>query len=111
MTYSTLLSLLSMVLAVLFVGTRALDNGVAVTPPMGWCSWQRYRCVTACADPISANCFNEGLIKKTADAMVDEGYLAAGYEYLVSGQSNLLHHPRVYLVQFVLTVFRHECVF
>ena len=25
-----------------------LDNGVARTPPMGWLSWQRYRCNMDC---------------------------------------------------------------
>ena len=60
----------------------ALNNGVANTPPMGWCSWQRYRCVIACNDSTSKDCFNERLIKDTADAMAADGYLAAGYEYL-----------------------------
>ena len=68
---------------VLFIPVvSALNNGVAETPPMGWCSWQRYRCVTACNDAVSKDCFNEGLIKATADSMVSDGYLAAGYEYL-----------------------------
>ena len=30
----------------------ALDNGLALTPPMGWLSWERYACVVDCeADP------------------------------------------------------------
>lgn len=29
-------------------GTDALDNGLALTPPMGWLAWQRYRCITDC---------------------------------------------------------------
>jgi hypothetical protein len=37
----------------------ALDNGAASTPPLGWCSWQRYRCAIACNDSTSINCFNE----------------------------------------------------
>jgi hypothetical protein len=60
----------------------ALGNGVARTPPLGWLSWQRYRCTTACNDSTSRNCFNERLIKDTADAMVAGGYLDAGYEYV-----------------------------
>lgn len=27
---------------------NALDNGLALKPPMGWMSWQRYRCITDC---------------------------------------------------------------
>ena len=62
--------------------TVALDNGAADTPPLGWCSWQRYRCEIACNDSTSLDCFNERLIKDTADAMVDLGYKALGYEYV-----------------------------
>ena len=29
-------------------GVLSLDNGLARTPPMGWLSWQRYRCQTDC---------------------------------------------------------------
>lgn len=25
-----------------------LDNGLALTPPMGWLAWQRFRCNTDC---------------------------------------------------------------
>ena len=60
----------------------SLDNNVANTPPLGWCSWQRYRCAVACNDATSPECFNEGLIKRTADAMLAGGYLAAGYSYI-----------------------------
>ena len=28
--------------------TAALDNGVARTPPMGWMSWERFRCNVDC---------------------------------------------------------------
>lgn len=27
---------------------QGLDNGLARTPPMGWMTWQRFRCVTDC---------------------------------------------------------------
>jgi len=27
---------------------RALDNGLALTPPMGWLSWERFGCNTDC---------------------------------------------------------------
>ena len=47
----------------------ALENGAARTPPMGWMSWERFRCNTNCsADPD--NCISEKLFKKTADLMV-----------------------------------------
>lgn len=29
-------------------GIDCLDNGLALTPPMGWLAWQRFRCITDC---------------------------------------------------------------
>jgi alpha-galactosidase len=51
---------------------RALDNGLALTPPMGWNSWNKFGCQ-----------INEQLIRETADAMVSSGMKDAGYEYIV----------------------------
>ena len=45
---------------------------IVKTPPMGWNSWNTF-----------GGNINEELIKTTADTMVNEGYLDAGYEYLV----------------------------
>ena len=42
------------------------------TPPMGWNSWNTF-----------GHNINEDLIKTTADAMVENGLLEAGYNYLV----------------------------
>ncbi|KAK7460742.1 hypothetical protein BaRGS_00038857 [Batillaria attramentaria] len=59
----------------------ALDNGLARTPPMGWLSWERFRCNIDCdADPN--NCISEQLFKQMADIMVEEGYQDAGYNYV-----------------------------
>ncbi|XP_075981531.1 alpha-N-acetylgalactosaminidase-like [Anticarsia gemmatalis] len=61
--------------------TLGLDNGLAKTPPMGWLTWERFRCITDCKK-YPDECISENLIKRTADFMVSEGYLDAGYEYL-----------------------------
>lgn len=45
---------------------------IAKTPPMGWNSWNTF------FDKV-----NDELIRSSADAMVDQGLLAAGYEYLI----------------------------
>ncbi|KAK6976707.1 alpha-N-acetylgalactosaminidase [Biomphalaria glabrata] len=59
----------------------ALDNGLARTPPMGWLSWQRFRCNTDCDnDPL--NCISERLYKDMADRLAADGYREAGYEYV-----------------------------
>ncbi len=45
---------------------------IAVRPPMGWNSWNTF-----------GKDIDEALIFQIADTMVEKGYLAAGYEYLV----------------------------
>ncbi|KAK6172849.1 hypothetical protein SNE40_016426 [Patella caerulea] len=59
----------------------SLDNGLALTPPMGWLSWERFRCNLDCEnDPH--NCISEDLYKQMADRIVADGYKDAGYEYV-----------------------------
>ncbi|XP_059150953.1 alpha-N-acetylgalactosaminidase-like [Physella acuta] len=61
--------------------TLAVDNGLARTPPMGWLSWQRFRCNLDCAnDPL--NCISERLYKDMADRLAADGYRDAGYVYV-----------------------------
>lgn len=50
----------------------ALNNGLSVTPPMGWNSWNIYGCNV-----------DEDKIKQAADAAVSSGMKAAGYTYIV----------------------------
>jgi alpha-galactosidase len=50
----------------------ALDNGLALTPPMGWNSWNRFMCSV-----------DERIVKACADAMVNSGMKEAGYQYVV----------------------------
>lgn len=53
-------------------------NNLSRTPPMGWMSWEIYRCRVDCeAEP--EDCVSEKLYKAQADAMVAEGFLQAGY--------------------------------
>src|SRR5690348_4930312 len=47
-------------------------NGLALTPPMGWNSWNHFAC------NVSAS-----LIERQADAMVASGMKAAGYRYVI----------------------------
>jgi len=47
------------------------NNGVALTPPMGWSSWNLFR-----------HKISEKLIKEIADAMKDSGLADAGYRYV-----------------------------
>src|ERR1700704_2247927 len=52
--------------------THAPSSGLALTPPMGWNSWNKFACNVS-----------EDLIKGTADAMVKSGMKDAGYQYIV----------------------------
>jgi alpha-galactosidase len=47
-------------------------NGLAMTPPMGWNSWNKFGCNV-----------NEKVVRETADAMVASGMRDAGYGYVV----------------------------
>jgi alpha-galactosidase len=47
-------------------------DGLALTPPMGWNSWNKFGCNVS-----------EDLIKSMADAVVSSGMKDAGYQYIV----------------------------
>lgn len=52
-------------------GIDRFSNGVALTPPMGWASWNTFR-----------NRIDENLIADIAAAMVKTGLAECGYEYV-----------------------------
>src|SRR5918911_276430 len=58
--------------AILAGEARALDDGLARTPPMGWNSWNKFGCDVS-----------EQLIREVADALVSTGMRDAGYQYVV----------------------------
>ncbi|KAB7507380.1 Alpha-N-acetylgalactosaminidase [Armadillidium nasatum] len=63
----------------LIAKSYTLDNGLALTPPMGWLAWERFRCNTDCVnDP--QNCISEQLFMQMADILVNEGYAQLGYD-------------------------------
>jgi len=51
---------------------RASSNGLALTPPMGWNSWNHFGC----------SGLNETVVEQTATAMVSSGMQASGYRYI-----------------------------
>ena len=56
-------------------------NGLALTPPMGWNSWNKFACNV-----------NEQIVRDTTDAMVASGMRDAGYQYVVI--DDCWHGPR-----------------
>src|SRR2546427_13180092 len=49
----------------------ALSNGVALTPPMGWNSWNNFGCSVS-----------DTLIRGVADSFVTSGLSTAGYQFV-----------------------------
>ena len=47
-------------------------NGLALTPPMGWNSWNKFACNV-----------DESVVRDTADALANSGMRDAGYRYVV----------------------------
>ena len=54
-------------------------NGLAKTPPMGWMSWEIFRCQTNC-ETHPDSCIDHNLYEQMTDRIVEDGYLAAGYD-------------------------------
>ncbi|XP_072976214.1 alpha-galactosidase 3-like [Typha angustifolia] len=52
-------------------GKLQLNNGLALTPQMGWNSWNFFACD-----------INETVIKETADALISTGLADLGYDYV-----------------------------
>ncbi|GAY47500.1 hypothetical protein CUMW_104930 [Citrus unshiu] len=48
-----------------------LSNGLGLTPPMGWNSWNHFHCQ-----------INEKIIRETADVLVSSGLSKLGYKYV-----------------------------
>ena len=63
---------LALALPVLLAPSLPAADGLALTPPMGWNSWNKFGCNVS-----------EKLIKGTADAIVASGMKDAGYQYVV----------------------------
>src|SRR5450432_2702956 len=51
--------------------THAENNGLALTPPMGWNNYNHFGCAVGAS-----------IIEQQADAMVSSGLKAAGYQYI-----------------------------
>lgn len=52
------------------------QTDITKSPPMGWSSWQVFQC---------SRDFNEQRVKGVIDRMVADGYVDAGYRYIVLG--------------------------
>ena len=57
------------IFAILFQIIYNLDNGLGITPQMGWNSWNKFGCN-----------INEELIKNTIDTLNASGLIEVGYK-------------------------------
>mmetsp|Transcript_94493 Transcript_94493/g.115742 ORF Transcript_94493/g.115742 Transcript_94493/m.115742 type:complete len:421 (+) Transcript_94493:49-1311(+) len=64
--------------SLIVIGVISLDNGLARTPPMGWLSWQRFRCETDC-NTYPNDCINANLYEAQADRLASDGWKDVGY--------------------------------
>ena len=70
---------LAVVAVLAALATRAdARNNLSRTPPMGWMSWEIFRCNVDCAKEPD-NCISERLYHQQADALVSQGFLEVGY--------------------------------
>ena len=72
--------MMSIILILKIVLIYGLDNGIGLTPPMGWMTWERFRCQIDCEN--RTDCLNEDLIKAHADILAQPEWKSLGYEYL-----------------------------
>eukprot|EP01090_Pellita_catalonica_P015504 TRINITY_DN421_c0_g1_i1.p1 TRINITY_DN421_c0_g1~~TRINITY_DN421_c0_g1_i1.p1 ORF type:complete len:410 (+),score=50.57 TRINITY_DN421_c0_g1_i1:77-1306(+) len=69
-----------LVVALFFVvGAEGLNNGVGLTPPMGWTTWCTDNYIIPCYDDFC----NEKEIKSIASAMANNGMKELGYNYVI----------------------------
>lgn len=58
-------------ISLVFFSSLALDNGLGLTPPMGWNSWNKFACN-----------LNESVVMKTVDQLISTGLRDKGYIYV-----------------------------
>jgi alpha-galactosidase len=63
--------LISVVVFTPVTASRALTNGLALAPPMGWNDWNTFGCG-----------ISDAVVRQTADAMATNGMKDAGYEFV-----------------------------
>ena len=59
------------VLIICFTFINSLDNGLGLTPQMGWNPWNKFGCE-----------INESIVEETINKMVENGLKDAGYKYI-----------------------------
>ena len=62
--------------------TYCLDNGLALTPPMGWLTWERFRCNIDCKnDPDNCIRLVHDMYKNLDGIMLFNGFLITNNDF------------------------------
>ena len=85
--------ILSLLFSILFCfdNTDGLNNGVALTPIMGWANWERFRCEIDCKT-YPNDCINEQLFMEMGDRLANDGWKELGYNIIRIDDCWSLHH-------------------
>lgn len=67
-----ILQVLALLIVLAMLISSAFAEDLALTPPMGWNSWNKFGCNV-----------DEDLIRQTAEAMIQSGMKDAGYRYVI----------------------------
>lgn len=78
----SLVSVLSLSLLCVVPLVQSRADGLALTPPMGWMAWERFRCDVDCKEDPD-NCISEQLFRDMADRLFEDGWKELGYEYVI----------------------------
>ena len=73
--------LLLLALSSSITNVKALDNGLARTPPMGWLSWERFRCNTDCENDPD-NCIRYVYVSFFISYLIDFVRLLVSNEFV-----------------------------
>ncbi|ESO05122.1 hypothetical protein HELRODRAFT_111560 [Helobdella robusta] len=60
----------------------SIQDGQVRTPPMGWLSWERFRCTTDCS-AYPDDCISDKLLRQMADHLAADGFVKAGYNHVI----------------------------
>jgi alpha-galactosidase len=72
MKMKSLVAVFALLISPGFAQENAFSKGLALTPPMGWNTWNKFACNVS-----------DELVRGMADAMVKSGMKDAGYQYIV----------------------------
>lgn len=94
----------------LFTQIEGLENGLALTPPMGWLSWERFRCNTDCENDPD-NCIRWGSSRSNIKAWSLDVIESLNHIKLQSDHEDHAQLSSRKIYWFKTTARNHNCFF